>query len=62
MRTLFGDHSYARTAIGNDASLEPITHEDLDAWFKTNQRPLVPLIIIDGIPTARLSWHQSLTH
>ena len=48
MRTLFGDHSYGRTAIGAEASLQPITHDDLDAWFKTNQRPLVPLIIIDG--------------
>jgi zinc protease len=28
--------------------LQAITHDDLDAWFKTNQRPLVPLIIIDG--------------
>jgi len=48
MRTLFGDHSYARTAIGSDVSLQAITHDDLDAWFKANQRPLVPLIIIDG--------------
>lgn len=48
MRTLFGDHAYARTAIGTDASLQSITHDDLDAWFKTNQRPLIPLIIIDG--------------
>jgi zinc protease len=48
MRTLFGDHAYARTAIGTDTSLQSITHDDLDAWFKTNQRPLIPLIIIDG--------------
>jgi zinc protease len=48
MRTLFSDHSYGRPAVGTDASLQPITHEDLDAWFKTNQRQLIPLIIING--------------
>jgi zinc protease len=48
MRTLFGEHAYARPSIGTEASLQSVTHDDLDAWFKTNQRPLVPLIIIDG--------------
>jgi zinc protease len=48
MRTLFGDHSYGRTAIGSDASLQSMTRQDLDAWFQTNQRPLIPLIIING--------------
>lgn len=48
MQTLFGEHPYARPAIGTEASLQAVTHDDLDAWFKTNQRPLVPLIIING--------------
>jgi zinc protease len=48
MRTLFGEHPYARPAIGTDASLTAVTREELDAWFKANQRPLVPLIMIVG--------------
>lgn len=48
MRTLFGEHPYARPAIGTETSLQAITRDDLDAWFKSNQRPLVPLIIING--------------
>jgi hypothetical protein len=53
-------HSYARTAIGNDASLQPITHEDL-MLVQDNQRRWW-LIIIDGDTNARLWSHQSLTH
>ena len=48
MRTLFGEHAYARPSIGSEESLKTITRDDLDAWFNTNQRPLVPMIIIDG--------------
>jgi zinc protease len=48
MQTLFGDHAYARTSIGTDASVKSITKEDLQGWFKTNQRPLVPTIVISG--------------
>src|SRR5262245_55671125 len=48
MRTLFSDHAYARTAIGSDTSVEAVTKEDLQAWFKTNQRQLVPTVIIAG--------------
>jgi len=48
MQTLFGDHAYARPAIGTEAGLESITREDLQAWFKANQRPLVPTIVIVG--------------
>jgi len=48
MRTLFGEHAYARPAIGTETALQTLTRDDLEAWFKTNQRPLVPLIIIAG--------------
>src|SRR5215813_4505335 len=48
METLFGEHPYARTGLGDEASLKAITKEDLKAWFKTNERQLVPTIIIAG--------------
>jgi zinc protease len=48
MQTLFGDHAYARPPIGTEEALEALTGDDLDAWFKTNQRPLIPLIVIVG--------------
>jgi zinc protease len=48
MQTLFGEHAYARPSIGTETALNAITHEDLEAWFKTNQRPLIPLIVIVG--------------
>jgi zinc protease len=48
MQTLFGDHPYARPAVGSEASLNELTRDDLLSWFKMNQRPVVPLIIIVG--------------
>src|ERR1051326_2301053 len=48
MQTLFGDHAYARPSIGNEAAVTAITKEDLQAWFKTNLRQLVPTIFIVG--------------
>jgi zinc protease len=48
MQTLFGDHPYARTGIGTEAAVQSITKEDLLGWAKTNQRPLVPTIIVVG--------------
>jgi zinc protease len=48
MQTVFGDHSYARPSIGTETALQALTKEDLQAWFKTNQRPLVPTIVIAG--------------
>jgi zinc protease len=48
MQGLFGEHAYARPSTGTDASIQAVTKEDLQAWFKTNQRPLVPTIIIAG--------------
>jgi len=51
MHTLFDDHPYARLSIGSEVAVESITKEELQAWFKTNQRPLVPTIIIAGDTT-----------
>jgi zinc protease len=48
MRTMFGETAYARPAVGSEASVQSITPDDLKAWFKQNQRPLVPLIVIVG--------------
>jgi zinc protease len=48
MQTLFGEHAYAQPSIGTEAALKAITKEDLQTWFKTNQRALVPSIIIAG--------------
>jgi zinc protease len=48
MQTLFREHPYARPSIGNEAAVTAITKEDLQAWFKTNQRPLLPTIFIVG--------------
>jgi len=48
MQTLFGDHPYARPSIGTPAAVDAVTKEDLQAWFKTNQRQLVPTVIIAG--------------
>ncbi len=48
MRTLFGEHPYAWPSIGIETALAALTREDLQAWFRTNQRPLVPTIVIVG--------------
>src|SRR5262245_32425847 len=48
MQTLFGEHAYGRPSIGAESTIKAITKDDLQAWFKTNQRPLVPTIVIAG--------------
>jgi zinc protease len=48
MQTLFGDHAYARPSVGTEQGLQTITKQDIQAWFKTNQRSLVPTIVIAG--------------
>jgi zinc protease len=48
MQTLFGDHAYGRPSVGTESSVQAVTKEDLQAWFKTNQRPLIPTIVIVG--------------
>jgi zinc protease len=47
-QTLFGDHAYARPSIGMEEAVKALTKEDLQAWFKTNERQLVPTIVIVG--------------
>ncbi len=48
MQTLFGEHAYGRPSIGSETALAAVTRQDLQAWFKTHQRPLVPAILIVG--------------
>ena len=48
MRTLFGDYPYGRPAIGAEAAVQTLTGADLEEWFKRNERPVVPLIVIAG--------------
>jgi zinc protease len=48
MQSLFADHAYARSSVGTEATVNAITKEDLQSWFKTNQRQLVPTIFIVG--------------
>jgi zinc protease len=48
MQKLFGEHAYAQSPIGTEAAVTAITKEDLQVWFKTNQRELVPTIFIVG--------------
>src|SRR5215831_9082004 len=47
-QTLFGEHAYGRLSIGTEASVKSLTKDDLQAWFKTNERQLVPTIVIVG--------------
>ena len=48
MRTVFGDSSYSRPAVGSEASIASVKVDDLKVWFRQNQRPIVPLIFIIG--------------
>lgn len=47
-QTLFGAHPYARLSIGTEASVSSLTKPDLQAWFKTNERQILPTIVIVG--------------
>jgi zinc protease len=47
-QTLFGEHPYGRLSIGAEESVKSLTKDDLQAWFKTNERQLVPTIVIVG--------------
>jgi zinc protease len=48
LQALFGEHPYGRPAVGTEAGLQEIKRQDLQSWFKTNQRPLIPTIVIVG--------------
>ncbi|HLH30347.1 MAG TPA: insulinase family protein, partial [Terriglobia bacterium] len=43
-----GEYPYARLSVGTESSVASLTKEDLQAWFKTNERQLVPTIVIVG--------------
>ena len=48
MKALFGDGPYARSAVGTEAGIEKLTATEVRAWFRNNQRKLLPTIIIVG--------------
>jgi zinc protease len=48
LQTLFGDHSYGRPAIGTEETVQKLTRADLEDWYKRNERPVAPLIVIAG--------------
>ena len=48
METAFDGHSYARSAVGTESSLNALTADDLSEWHRLHQRTLVPLIVIVG--------------
>ncbi len=48
METAFDGHSYARSAVGTESSLNVLTADDLSEWHRLHQRTLVPLIVIVG--------------
>jgi len=48
MQTLYGESAYARPAIGSEASVQSLTPDAVKAWFKQNQRQLVPTVFIAG--------------
>ena len=48
LETAFDGHSYARSAVGTEASLNPLSADDLSEWHRLHQRTLVPLIVIVG--------------
>ncbi len=48
METAFDGHSYGRSALGTESSLNMLTTDDLSEWHRLHQRTLVPLIVIVG--------------
>jgi zinc protease len=48
MQTLFGEASYAFSAIGTEAGIEKLTGIELREWFQNNQRQVLPTIVIVG--------------
>ena len=48
LQTLFGNHSYSRPAVGTEDAVGKLNSDDLRNWFQTNQRKILPLIVIAG--------------
>ena len=48
MQTLFGNHPYSRAAVGTADTVAKLSTDDVRKWFETNQRKVLPLIVIAG--------------
>jgi len=48
MQTLFGNHPYARAAVGTSDTVAKLSTDDVRKWFETNERKVLPLILIAG--------------
>jgi zinc protease len=48
MQTLFGNHSYSRPAVGSAEAVARLSSDDLRKWFESNERKVLPLIVIAG--------------
>ncbi|HET9132399.1 MAG TPA: pitrilysin family protein, partial [Terriglobia bacterium] len=48
MQTLFGNHPYSRAAVGTTESVGKLSSDDVRKWFESNERKILPLIVIAG--------------
>jgi zinc protease len=48
MQTLFGNHAYSRAGVGSAVAVEKLKSDDVRKWFETNERKILPTIIIAG--------------
>jgi zinc protease len=48
LQTLFGSHPYSRPAVGTAEAVGKLTSNDVQKWFRENQRKVVPVIVIAG--------------
>jgi zinc protease len=48
MQTLFGNHPYSRAAVGSSDAVGKLSSDDVRKWFKSNERKVLPLIVIAG--------------
>jgi len=48
MQTLFGSHAYSRAAVGIADTVGKLNSDDVRKWFETNERKVLPLIVIAG--------------
>ena len=48
MSTLFGNHAYSRAGVGSVVAVEKLKSDDVRKWFETNERKILPTIVIAG--------------
>jgi zinc protease len=48
MQSVFGNSAYARPAVGTVGGVEKLTAVQVRAWFESNQRKILPTIVIVG--------------